>query len=274
MTRFTDEQLMAFSDGDPAGNEVELAARASLSVEERRALEEFRRTRELVQVAFADDAAEAPSAALVSMILNRPSTGTAPASPHRRRLEGRVGHFFPRDRGRLLSRTAIGRGLAIAASVAMLIGAMFYWSIPGSRHEIAAGLTPGPVLPTSELAGVLETKRSGDPVRIGMPSDVERHLMVAATFRDRNARICREIEMLDADLAPRLAAVACRSAGNGTWHVEGVVAIARAPTGNDASYTPAGASEKQALDALMALLGAKEAVRPDEEQNLIGRAWK
>jgi hypothetical protein len=276
MTRLTDEQLMAYADGELLGGESEIAerVRAGLSAEEKGALDDFRRTRELVHMAFADDATEAPPTSLVAMIMNYSSEATEPEPLQQRRAESPAAGVIPLKRRRTQSPAAIRTGLAMAASLALLFGIVFLWSQPRNDNEIATDLTPGRISVSSELAKVLEARRSGEPVPISHPSNLQKHLMVAATFRDRNARICREIEVLDADLVPQLAAVACRSSESGTWRVEGTAAIARNTGGDDASYAPAGASEKDALEALMSLLGAKEALKPDEERALIEKGWK
>lgn len=98
--------------------------------------------------------------------------------------------------------------------------------------------------------------------------------MVAGTFRDRNARICREVELLDAALVPRIAAVACRIPPTGIWNVEGTAVIAQNDQGGGTTFAPAGAPEKDALAALMSMLGAKTALEPAEERALIGNGWK
>lgn len=271
MTRLTDEQLMAYVDGEPPGatQEVVERIRAGLSAEEQSALEDFRRTRDLVQRAYADDAAESPPASLVAMILDRPADAEDAAfaqSPTANVISIKRAWTQPRSVARL--------GFAMAASLATLFAALFFWSIPSHRNDIASTLAPGPVAAQSELASVLETRRSGDPVAIGPSSGERDHLMVAGTFRDRNGRICREVEALDGELTPQLAAVACRSAETGAWSVEGVAAIARLTGSDGASYAPAGAPEQEALEALTALLGAQQIMKPDEERELIGRAWR
>lgn len=276
MTRLTDEQLMAYADGDPLGaaHEIVDRMRSGLSAEEQRALDDFRRTGELVRRAYLEDAVEPPPPALVAMILGHQPDAKGVAAP-----SGVTGADQPADVIAIkprstLPRPAAGLGLAMAASLAALFAAVFLWSMPGARTDIAHDLVPGPVEAGSALANVLETQGSGHPVPAGRSSDGRDHLMVAGTFRDRNARICREFEVLDVDLVPRLAAVACRSGETGSWRVEGTAAIARQDGGDGTSFAPAGAPEQEALAALMSLLGAAEIMKPEEERRLIESAWR
>jgi hypothetical protein len=98
--------------------------------------------------------------------------------------------------------------------------------------------------------------------------------MAAATFRDRNARICREVELLDSTLAPRMAAVACRDAATGTWTVEGTAVIAQQGPPEGSKFAPAGAPEKDALAALLSMMGAENTLPPHDERRLLDSGWK
>lgn len=276
MTRLTDEQLMAYADGDPLAAAPEVANRvqAGLSAEEQSALDDFRRTGELVRLAYLGDAVEPPPPALVAMILGRQHDARGAAAP-----PGIAGADLPADVIAIKPKFVLPRpvarlGLAMAASLAALFAAVFLWSMPTDRVDIARGLVPGLVEERSEVARVLETRASGEPVPVAPSSSNREHLMVAGTFRDRNARICREFEVLDVDLVPHLAAVACRSQETGSWRVEGTAAIARQDGGDGTSFAPAGAPEQEALAALMSLLGASDIMKPEEERRLIESAWK
>ncbi len=265
--RLSDEQLMAYADGEVTADHAEVGTRLreGLSVEEQSALEDFRRTRELVRVAFAEEAAEPPSAALVALLLEGlpASQGTQPKVVP---LHEKARRAPPRSISRL--------AFAAAASIAALVAAAVLWPLTEGRDDIAGQVVPGPLARESEFARVLETRPSGDPVAIGEASSAGRqHLMVAGTFRDRSGRVCRELELLDAELSPRVVAVACRSV-SGDWGVEGAVAVASGAAGDPKAYAPAGTPEQEALGALMSLLGASRTLEPEEERRLIGSGWK
>lgn len=265
--RLSDEQLMAYADGEVTADQADVGVRMreGLSVEEQSALEDFRRTRELVRAAFAEEATEPPSAALVALLLEGPpsSQGTQPK-------------VVPlQAQGRRAPQRSVSRlAFAAAASIATLVAAAVLWSLTKGRGDIAGQLVPGPLARESEFARVLETRPSGDPVATDEASSAGRqHLMVAGTFRDRSGRVCRELELLDAELSPRVVAVACRSA-RGDWGVEGAVAVASGAVGDPTTYAPAGTPEQEALGALMSLLGASRTLEPEEERRLIGSGWK
>jgi hypothetical protein len=155
----------------------------------------------------------------------------------------------------------------IAASLALLIGlgaGVLLARTPWSQEPTA--LTLGEVAKGSALRDALETARSG-VVRNG-------HLVVA-TFRDKRNRYCREIELISGTgNRPQAAGVACRST-QGAWIMEGAarleIAGASEPSGG---YTPSGAAEKDALSALLALLGAGTVMTTAEEGAALERGWR
>ena len=164
--------------------------------------------------------------------------------------------------------------MALAASMVLAFVILSQWHAGTQRSEVAAGFVVGPVTADSILAKTLERQRSGDPVALETSTaGPQRHLMIAATFRDRNARICREVELLDAALVPRIAAVACRASPANTWNVEGIAVIAQNDDGGATTLAPAGAPEKDVLDALMSMLGANSTLSPAEERALIDNGW-
>ena len=72
---------------------------------------------------------------------------------------------------------------------------------------------------------------------------------------------------------PLAAGVACRRSLGG-WVMVGAARLAHAPTSAGSDFEPSGASEKDALEALLAMLGAQAALSADEEQALMQRSWK
>ena len=154
--------------------------------------------------------------------------------------------------------------LLIAAAATLLLR-----ELPSSQ-----AIALGPVQPATPLAELLETKASGTSVAHTGRAAEGAHMMVVATFRDRKARICREIEILDANMQAKLAGAACRDPASGTWIVEGVARIASAPMSQGSVFVPSGTDEKDALDGLLAVLGASKALTADEEQRLMMHGWR
>lgn len=259
MIRLTDETLMAYADGAlPDAEAASVASALEHDTEARAIVAEFRRTAERARAAYAEIMTEPVPDSLVRTVL-----GTEP----------RAANVVDMVRGRK-PRSQIWRmALPLAASVALLIGVaatLLLRELPAA-HSIALG----PVPTATPLAELLEIKASGVSVaQTRGAAEGEKHLMVVATFRDRKARICREIEVLDANMQAKLAGAACRDSASGTWIVEGVARIASAPVSQGSTFAPSGTDEKDALDGLLAVLGASKALTADEEQRLIAQGWR
>ena len=254
MTRLTDEMLMAYADGAlPDAEAASVASALEHDSEARAIVAEFRRTAERARAAYAEIMTEPVPDSLVRTVLGS---------------EARAANVTDIAEARK-PRTQVRRmALPLAASVALLIGAAatLLRDLPAAQS-----IALGPVPTATPLAELLETKASGTAT--GRTKGGE-HLMVVATFRDRNARICREIEALDANMQPTLAGAACRDPASGTWVVEGVARVASAPVSQSGTFLPSGTDEKDALDGLLALLGAGKALTADEEQRLIAEGWR
>jgi hypothetical protein len=165
--------------------------------------------------------------------------------------------------------------LPLAASVALAVGitaGVFLGRQSGQPvGELALGVVPG----ESALHRLLERQPSGGTLEIGGAKGTARRLSVVATFRDRHARACREVEVLlpGADQPAIAAAVACRDA-MGRWVVEGATRLASAPHTTHGGFEPSGVSEKDALEGLLTMLGAQRVLGPAEEKALIAHGWK
>ncbi len=277
--KLSDEQLMAYADGDPSAADATIAekARAGFSAEERQVLEDYRRTRDVVREAFAEDDREPLPAGLVAMVLGgkeaRDKADAADAVPQSNATEKPAENVVALRRPARPQRSWMRVAVALAASIAVAFVVLPVWLL-GDRSADTTKLVTGPVSAGSALANILERQPSAVPVALDAPSGGSRqHLMVAATFRDRSARICREVELLDAALAPRMVAVACRGAV-GIWLVEGTAVIAQKDQGGSTTFTPAGAPEEDALAALRSMLGAKTTMSPADEKMLLDNGWK
>lgn len=255
MIRLTDEMLMAYADGAlPDGEAASVASALEHDTEARAIVAEFRRTAERTRAAYAEIMTEPVPNNLVRTVLS---------------AEARAAIVVDIAQARK-PRSQIWRmALPLAASVTLLIGVaatLFLREIPAAQS-----IALGPVQASTPLAELLETKASGIAAAHRKGGE---HLMVIATFRDRKARVCREIEVLDADMQTKLAGAACRDPASGTWIVEGVARIAAAPVSQGSTFVPSGTDEKDALDGLLAVLGASKALTADEEQRLIAGGWR
>ena len=162
---------------------------------------------------------------------------------------------------------AASLGLAIGVAASFIFGQQ-----PGQAFgELALGEVPR----ESQLHRLLENTPSGRILEIdGSGGSARRHAVVA-TFRDRHARACREVEVLPpgTDPQPVAAGVACRRTDGG-WVVEGAVRLADAPSAGGQQFEPSGVLEKDALEGLLTMLGAQAALSPGEERALMQRGWR
>jgi|LNFM01.1.fsa_nt_gb hypothetical protein len=265
MTRPTDEELMGYADGVlDAASEARVAAYLATDADARDLVASFRRTAALARDAYAQPLDETPPKALVEAILK--GTGKA---------QGAIGGATPSagsaDVVELHARRPPTRlreslRLPIAASLALLVGMGGGYLLSRSGGPTGTGeVALGAVAPSAPLADALEHRPSGSKTG---------RISIVATFRDKNDRPCREIEVLSATTPPRpeLAGVACRS-GNGGWTVEGAVRIAIAPPAGT-QFEPSGVPESDALSGLLDMLGAKPVLAPTDEKALIERRWK
>ena len=262
MARITDEMLMAYADGALGHDEAEEIERALKDgdAELRKAVDDFRTSARLVRTAFADDAREPIPSGLVGMVLGKDAEPKAKASVLRFRPKG-------------FDRTAMAMAASLAAVV--LAGGLLLALRP-SPTATAGHFEIGPVRPGSQLANLLATIPSSVPVDSVAHESDGAQLMAVGTFFDKSDRICREVELTDAALAPQQVAVACRVGNGDEWTVEGVARIAAAPNASpdDPRYAPAGASETDALKGLHVMLGAKEPLSADDERRLIENGWR
>lgn len=265
MTRPTDEMLMAFADDalDPA-DRARVEAYLATDVEAQALVETFRRTAALARDAYAAPLREPAPDSLVQAISKAPAPGRPSSEPAR--LAPDSAEVVDLAAHRRLARPAEAWRLPLAASLALLVGlAAGYLASGGSTSRSADQFALGAVSRSAPLADALERRPSG--------STSGRHVIVA-TFRDKQDRACREIELLGTTQPPRaeIAGVACRGR-DGTWTVEGAARLAAPAPARD-GIEPSGVAERDALDSLLNMLGAKPVLSPAEEKALIERGWK
>jgi hypothetical protein len=254
MKRLSEETLNAYADGAlDADARSDVEAQLEGDAEARALLERLRRANALAVEAFAAPMHEPPPQALVDAILQGPARGAAG------------------DRARPIRHYALPLAAALALAVGVTAGVFL------GRHPAQApgDLALGVVGSGSTLHRLLERHPSGTTLEVDGAKGAAGRLSVVATFRDRHARPCREVEALPsgADAQAIAAAVACRDPA-GRWVVEGTTRLAGAPETNGSQFEPSGVPEKDALEGLLTMLGAQRALAPAEEKALIERGWK
>ena len=264
MKQLSEETLNAYADGTlDADARAEVEAQLATDAEARALLEKLRRANALAIEAFAAPMREPPPQALVETILGAPAHGT-PAGQGTLQMRRRPRGWSVRDH-------ALPLAAALVLAVGITAGVLF-----GSRTLQAPDqVALGPVHAGSTLHRLLERHPSGTTLNLDGTQGSAHRLGVVATFRDRHARPCREVEVLraGADQHAVAAAVACRDAA-GRWVVEGATRLAGATPATDGQFEPSGVPEKDALDGLLTMLGAQRALSPDDEKALIERGWR
>lgn len=251
---FSDEELMAFADGELAPARAErlaavlpersdLAARVALFAQTRAV------TAESVKAHLDGSVPRKLQASVEEMIRKaapQPSTATVTALPQRR-AEARPAPFG-------------SWAMPIAASIflALITGALGYWLASGGApssgyYQIAGTADP-------ELAQVLSKLPSGETSRLaGSGAEVA---MIASFYRGDQA-LCREFALTHAEFGEHLA-VACRGAG--TWNID--LAL-RMSGGSADAYRPASSAET--VDAFLEALGAGPAIAGQAEVDALGK---
>ena len=264
MTRLDEETLNAYADGVlDADARARVEALLETDVAARELLEKLRRANTLAVQAFDEPMHEPVPQALIDRVLNR-----------RGHEAGRAGGVQLQPRAPR-SRSIGAYAIPIAATLALAIGIGTGLFLGRQSTPAADELALGPVSAEDPLHRLLESHPSGRFLEVDGSQGRVRRLSVVATFRDRHARACRELEVLPAgtDQQPLAAAVACRRAQGG-WVVEGAARLAAAPSATGQDFGPSGVLEKDALDGLLAMLGAQAALSAEEEQGLMQRGWK
>ena len=240
---FTDEQLVAYADGElPASEAAPIAAAAATDAVLAQRIARFTESRRVLHEAFAPHL-DAP----VPQRLLDTVQGGATVAPSPR----------PRFRTDWLP-------MALAASLALAVGlAGGSWFSRQQAFATVAGLPAD----RAALAHVLETQASGEPLRTA-----RFEILPTASLRAGSGAYCREFEsaVFGAEGTARARAIACRDE-DGAWQTIAAASIWTAPdAAPDDAYIPAGGP---AVD-FGALMAGLERLTPEQEQTLIGHHWR
>lgn len=262
----TDDVLVAYADGTldteataAVAKHLETDANARAFV---RALQD---SADLAKHAFDEALNASASAKLLDTIIIGANAQTAPAQAR---------NVVPMP---ARQRFAQPQTTALAACLALLIGGLGGFQL-GQRAGVATtgadDVAVGLFRDSTILRQALESVASNEPVSLRKAGDAKAELMIVATFRDASGRICRELEVTEGDAAGGItAAVACRQA-DGNWLVEGAVRMAASPTAPDHDFMPAKGDKSSAIEGVLSAIGAKRALAPADEQQLLKNGWK
>lgn len=252
--KVTHEQIAAFVDGSLDEAEAALVVAVLAEDEGARAYAaDVENSNRLLREAFGTPMGEpVPSALRDAILSSEPSADDAAGN--------KVVALAPRRpvHGPLLK-------MAIAASVALMIGAgasaLLFRQLQPEQQQIASlGVAPA----DGPLHRALEQLPSGAVSQAGVQPIL--------TFRDANARICREFEVVGERAEGIQFGIACRS-GAGGWLVEIVVSAPHSEVGPE-GFRPASGPGADALEAMLESLGAQPVLGPAEESELLRRRWQ
>jgi anti-sigma factor RsiW len=245
-TKFTDEELMAYVDGevdDEKAHAIEVAAAADPDIAG--TIDMFARTRMMARDAFSSVLRETVPPKLLDTALGR-STKERPSAPIRNIIRLRP----PRP-------SVIAISMAAAACVAVIVaGVAGYVAGAGLRNTDGRAARIELAAASDEISGLLGTVRSGEQATL----EGGETFGIIGSFRDRGDRFCREFE-ISGERNGSLA-VACRA--DGGWAVEFAM-----QTASSGGYEPA--SSTAVLDSYLTQIGAGSALSDDEERALLNR---
>jgi negative regulator of sigma E activity len=247
MQKPTDEQLMAFADGELPPDEVAVLERqiaADRSLQAR--VEAFRSSRLLVGEALKPLGQKPVPSALEDSI-------RAMIAKDEQTRENNVVSLPQRPRKPVFQQPW---ALAAAASVAaVVVGLGSYsagWNAASESRQQTAGV--GGPLPDA-LADVLNSATSGNETHLGGD-----RVRTIATVRTADGGICREFE-IDTAASRTMVGIACHDQQK--WRLD--VAVSAPPS--DGGYAPA--SSLTAIDSYLEAIGASEALSAEEEVTVL-----
>lgn len=252
MRTYTDEELMAFADGElPAAEAQAIAAAAREDALLARRIAPFADSRRILQDAFGDALRQPVPKRLLALLGEAADSGAEASKvvPLPRRGAGWV-------------------PMALAASLALAVGLyaggwMEQRGVPGGLQ--VAGLPADP----AALGRALETLPSGEPLAVET-AGVRYEILPLASLRMATGAWCREFEssVSGGDAPQRARGVACREP-DGQWAARAVASLSADTMPPPEGYVPATGGAPD----LTAALGAAQRLTPDEEARQIQRRW-
>lgn len=248
MRTYTDEELVAYADGELAEPERRaIAEAAQRDAALARRIAAFVDTRRALQDAFGGALREPVPARLLDLL----------AAPAEARDAGRVVPLprRPRSAPRWMP-------MALAASLALAVGLYAGLSL---RPGVPGGVIEG--LPAADtLALALETRASGVPLA-GESLGVRYEVVPLASLQTAAGAYCREFESRSG--ATRLRGLACRESGS-RWAPQALARLDDTIAPADPGYAPASAGAPD----LTASIGAARRLTPAEEERALRERWR
>lgn len=258
MQRPSDEDLMAYADGEMPAAQAESLARLIATDETlRQRVEMFRQSRSLVAGTLKPLADTPVPDSLEKSIRDMiaKSSAAAPAAAMGDGDAGNVVAFKPKP-AQAAARTPRPWSMPLAAAIAAAVAGI---------GGYAAGLSGGTVSPSGVMVGSLLPADIGialDTTAAGGEARREGHrIRLIASVKTQDGTLCREFEIDSLQTAQTMAGIACRDAGQ--WRLD----IAVAAPASESGFAPA--SSLSALDSYLAAIGASEQLSAEEESSAL-----
>lgn len=251
-----DETLLAFADGRlDAESAARVVEHLETHVHARRTVAMYQHTGELAKRAF-DEAMHVPASPALIGMLSEEADAAVLLRPTK-------------------AKFALGwRVVGLAASVVLIIGGLFAFSMFRFTQPQPVAIALGGVERDSALERLLETKATGVSEALPVAAlGAQKDVTLILTFRDRQQRPCREFESAPRGTSNLDVAVACRNVDGG-WTIEGAARVTATTEKAPPDFRPAGGNGVLALESVLKVLGASAAISPDDEAALISSGWK
>lgn len=245
---FTDEELMAYADGElPEERATALDMALATQVELADRLAVFIDTKSVAQEAWAPDLNDPVPEHLVQRVRDL----AAADRQARNASDQTVVAFPPPPRPQTQAQTPVWK-LSLAASLALAVGLGAGFMLSPQIGDGFGGIEIA-ALTDARIIAALDTVPSGEDAVL----DNGARIAPIATFFDGTQTLCREFEFDRAD-GMTIVSVACQRGGQ--WDVQMAVAAAAA---TDTGYAPA--SSLDTLDAYLTANNAGPPLDPDAE---------
>jgi hypothetical protein len=259
MQRPSDEDLMAYADGEmPAAQAESLARLIATDETVRQRVEMFRQSRSLLAGTLKPLADTPVPDSLEQSIRDMITKSSAEASTTATGEDAadNVVSFRPKP-AQPVARTPRPWSVPLAAAIAAAVAGIGGYAAGLSGGAIAPdGVLVGSLLP-AEIGNALDTTASGGEARL----EGDR-IRLIASVKAQDGTLCREFEIESLQTALTMAGIACRDAGK--WRLD----IAVAAPASEGGFAPA--SSLSALDSYLAAIGASEQLSVDEESSALG----
>ena len=258
MTRFSDETLVAYVDGELSVEEAaEIEQAVATDQRVRETVQIFRATAGWSRKAYDDVLHEPVPDRLISAASGK---------------DVRLAHTDPRRDSAPRGRIA---GMAMAASIALAVGLGggfgLFQMVGSGGGEVAGPLLVGTVDKSEALHLALESAGTGTLIANGEGGNV----MPLTTFIDREGRYCREFQAVtsNADGLSASFGIACRQPA-GPWRVEAIGAPAAATAAVPDRFETADGPTGDPMQVLIGAMSESGPISLEDEAALLTNGWR